>query len=109
MTEDILNNLRKDTIAIGRVLWEKDLASGLNGNISVRVDENRILLTATQTCLGILQGKDILLADLEGKVLEEGSLSTEKLLHTEIYKNFPEMKAVIHTHTPFTNAYFLEN
>lgn len=109
MNEDFLNNLRKDIIAIGRVLWEKDLASGLNGNISVRVDESRILLTATQTCLGILQGKDILLANLEGQVLEEGSLSTERLLHTEIFKNFPEVKAVIHTHTPYTNGYFLEN
>jgi L-fuculose-phosphate aldolase len=109
MTEETLNNLRKDIIAIGRLLWEKELASGLNGNISVRVDEARLLLTATQTCLGILQGKDILLANVEGQVLEEGALSTERLLHTEIYKHFPDIKAVVHTHTPFTNAYFLEN
>ena len=109
MPEEYINNLKKDIIAIGRVLWEKDLASGLNGNISVRVDAERILLTATQTCLGILQEKDILLANLEGKVIGEGALSTERLLHTEVYKNFPEAKAVIHTHTTYTNAYFLVN
>ena len=109
MTQEDINNLKKDIIAIGRVLWEKDLASGLNGNISVRVDDGRILLTATQTCLGILQEKDILLADLAGQVLEAGALSTERLLHTEIYRNFPEVKAVIHTHTTYTNAYFLAN
>jgi L-fuculose-phosphate aldolase len=109
MTQEAINNLKKDIIAIGRVLWEKDLASGLNGNISVRVDSERILLTATQTCLGILQEKDILLANLEGQVLEQGALSTERLLHTEIYKNFPDVKAVIHSHTTYTNAYFLAN
>src|SRR6185295_4108232 len=109
MPEELINNLKKDIIAIGRVLWEKDLASGLNGNISVRVDADRILLTATQTCLGILQEKDILLMNLSGQVLEEGAVSTERLLHTEIYKNFLDTKAVIHTHTTYTNAYFLAN
>jgi L-fuculose-phosphate aldolase len=109
MNEEQMNELRKDIIAIGRLLWEKDLVSGLNGNISVRVDDQRILLTGHGTCLGLLQEKDVLLATVDGKVLESGSLSTEKLLHTEIYKNFLQVKAVVHTHTVYTNAYFLEN
>ena len=71
-------------------LWEKNLVSGLNGNISRRVDDETILLTAHGTCLGLLQEKDILLMKVDGELLEEGSVSTEKLLHTEIYKNFPE-------------------
>lgn len=95
--------------AIGLLLWEKELVSGLNGNISVRIDAKSLLLTAHDTCLGLLQEKDILAADMEGNLLEEGSLSTEKLLHTEIYKHFPETAAVIHTHTTFASAYFLEN
>jgi len=107
MPEDHVENLRKNMIAIGRLLWEKDLASVLNGNISTRVDVERILLTATKTCLGLLQEKDILLINLDGQVLEEGQVSTEKLLHLEIYRNFPQVSAVIHTHTTFINAYFL--
>ena len=109
MNNDEILILKKDIVAIGRLLWEKDLVSGLNGNISVRVDENRILLTATRTCLGLLKETDILLADLEGTVLEGGELSTERLLHIDIYRNFPSGMAVIHTHTTYTNAYFLEN
>jgi len=96
-------------IAIGRLLWERDLASGLNGNISVRVDGERILLTATKTCLGMLQEKDILLIDENGNVLEDGAVSTEKIMHAGIYRSFPELSAVVHTHTTFTNAYFLAN
>ncbi len=109
MNETALKNLKTDIVAIGRLLWEKDLASGLNGNISSRVEDDKILLTAHSTCLGILNEKDILLMKLNGEMLEDGAVSTEKLLHTEIYKNFPDAKAVVHTHTVYTNAYFLEN
>lgn len=104
-----IENFRKNIIAIGRLFWEKDLVGGLNGNISRRVDNETILLTAHRACLGLLQEKDVLLMKLDGELLEEGSISTEKLLHTEIYKNFPETTAVIHTHPTYTNAYFSSN
>ncbi|MBP9853676.1 MAG: class II aldolase/adducin family protein [Candidatus Omnitrophica bacterium] len=106
---DHIQQLKDHIITIGRLLWEKDLVSGLNGNISARVDEERILLTATGSCLGMLQEEDILLMRLSGEMIDEGKVSTEKLLHTEIYKNFKETAAVIHTHLTYTNAYFLEN
>jgi L-fuculose-phosphate aldolase len=109
MNEELIQNLKKNITAIGRLLWEKDLVTGLNGNISVRLDAEVILLTAHNTCLGLLQDKDILSMKLDGQLLDEGSVSTEKLLHTEIYKNFPQTKALIHTHTTYANAYFLEN
>ncbi len=109
MNNDDIKDFKKNIISIGRLLWEKDLVSGLNGNISRRVDEETILLTGHGTCLGLLQEQDILLMNLDGTLLEDGHISTEKLLHTEIYKNFPEVTAVIHTHTVYTNAYFLNN
>jgi L-fuculose-phosphate aldolase len=102
-------NYKTNIIAIGRLLWEKGLVSGLNGNISRRLSDDAILLTAHGSCLGLLTEKDILQLKLDGTLLEEGSVSTEKLLHMEIYKNFDDADAVIHTHTTYTNAYFLEN
>ncbi len=102
-------HLKEEMIAIGELLWRKDLASGLNGNISRRIDKDTILLTAHGTCLGNLEEKDILSMKLDGELLDGGSVSTEKLLHTEICKNFPDAQAVIHTHTTYTNAYFLAN
>ncbi len=109
MSDEQINKLKKNIIAIGRLLWEKDLASGLNGNISARIDDESILITAHGTCLGLLKESDILQLKLDGELLEEGRVSSEKLLHTEVYKNFAETKAVVHTHTTYTNAYFLEN
>jgi L-fuculose-phosphate aldolase len=109
MNEELVLKLKNNMIAIGRLLWEKDLVSGLNGNISVRVEDDIILLTAHGTCLGLLQPKDILLMKLNGEMLEAGQVSSERLMHTEIYKNLSHAQAVIHTHTTYTNAYFLEN
>ena len=112
MNENLIKQLKTNIVAIGRLLWEKDLVSGLNGNISARlegVEDDTILLTAHSTCLGLLNEKDILTMKLDGTLLEEGSVSTEKLLHTEIYKNFPQVLSVIHTHTTFTNAFFLQH
>ncbi len=109
MKKTQFQDLKEEVITIGQLLWRKDLAGGLNGNISRRIDKDTILLTAHGTCLGNLETKDILAMKLDGELLEEGSVSTEKLLHTEIYKNFQDAQAVIHTHTTYTNAFFLAN
>ena len=109
MNEQKIEELKKSIVAIGRLLWEKDLATGLNGNISTRLDDDTILITATQTCLGLLHTSDIVVMKLDGTVVGEGKASTETLMHTDTYKEFPETKAIVHTHTVYTNGYFLEN
>lgn len=109
MNEEKIVSIKRNMIAIGRILWEKGLVSGLNGNISARVESDTILITAHKTCLGLLQEKEILLMELDGTILEGGAVSSEKLLHTEVYNNYPDAKSVIHTHTTYTNAYFLNN
>lgn len=109
MNEEKIKSLKNNILAIGRLLWEKELVSGLNGNLSVRVDNDTLLLTAHNTCLGLLQEEDVFALGPDGQLLEKGEISTENLLHREIYKNFPNIQAVVHTHTPYTNAFFLGN
>ena len=109
MNEEKIKSLKNNILAIGRLLWEKELVSGLNGNMSARVDQETLLLTAHDTCLGLLQEEDVLALQPDGQLLDKGEISTENLLHREIYKNFPNTQAVIHTHTSYTNAFFLEN
>jgi len=104
-----LKKQRKEIIEIGKLLWDKDLASGLNGNISVRVAKNTYLLTGRGTCLGRLSEKDIVLVDLAGQVIGKGEASSEKLMHAEVYKNFPEARAIVHTHLTFASGYFNVN
>ncbi len=104
-----IKTLKEQLITTGRMLWEKDLGSALNGNLSARVDGDVILLTAHATCFGMLKESDLVLMRTNGEILDGGKVSTEKLMHTEIYKNFPSANAVIHTHTPYINGYFLNN
>lgn len=101
--------LKHKIIETGKLLWDKGLVTGFNGNISARVDAQTFLLTATGTCLGYLTPKDILLMNAAGEVIGEGKASTERLMHTEIYKNFPKVQAVVHTHPTYTNGFFLVN
>ncbi len=109
MDKTKIKTLKEQLIATGRMLWEKDLGSALNGNLSARVEGDVILLTAHATCFGMLKESDLVLMKLNGEILDGGKVSTEKLMHTEIYKNFPAANAVIHTHTPYINGYFLNN
>jgi L-fuculose-phosphate aldolase len=104
-----IKTLKTQLVETGRMLWDKDLGSALNGNLSARVEGDVILLTAHATCFGMLQESDLVLMRLNGEILEGGKVSTEKLMHTEIYKNFPNANAVVHTHTPYINGYFLNN
>lgn len=107
MNEQMVIDVKKNVIAIGSLLWEKDLVTGLNGNISARVGDDRFVITARKTCLGLLHENDVVLMNLGGEVLEEGEPSSERPLHMAIYRTFPQVKAVIHSHTTYTNAYFL--
>jgi L-fuculose-phosphate aldolase len=102
-------NLKNKIIETGRLLWDKGLVAGLNGNISARVDAGTILITATGTCLGFLKDEDVLLVPLSGEAAGGKKASSEKLMHTEIYKNFPQVTAVVHTHPTYANGFFLAN
>ncbi len=109
MSAASIEQIKATVIESGKLLWNKNLVSGLNGNISARLDDDTILLTATGSCLAMLTPEQLLRLKVDGTMIDEGKVSTEKLLHTEIYRNYPEAAAVIHTHTIYTNAYFLHH
>ncbi len=101
--------LKEEIVRIGKLLWDKGLVTGFNGNISARLDNDTILITATGTCLGYLKEQDIVSLNLETGEVAGGKASSERFMHSEVYKNFPDIKAVVHTHPTYTNGYFLSN
>ncbi len=88
-----------EIIEAGKFLDSKGWVPATSGNISVRVDGSRVAITASGRHKGRLRPEDILLVDLEGKPLESKKPSAETLLHTTIYRLFPEARAVVHTHS----------
>lgn len=95
--------LKKEIIDIGKKLYAMRLVVARSGNLSMRINENAILVTATGTSLGGLKDKDIIKADLNQA--PDKRVTSEFPLHSLVYKNFPA-KAIIHCHPALINGYF---
>jgi L-fuculose-phosphate aldolase len=100
------NVLKQQIIQVGRRLYDVGLCVAKSGNISARIDEENILITATGTSLGALNLDDIIKINLkDGKSDSDKKPSSELPLHTLVYMNFPA-KVVVHCHPPLINGYF---
>ncbi len=100
-------NLKEDIIDIGKKLYELRLVVARSGNLSARLDENNIFITATGTSLGNLAGEDIIKVDLTSpSETKNERLTTEFPLHSLVYKSFPN-RVIIHCHPTLINAYFV--
>jgi len=101
-----VRNIKKEIIKVGARLYQANLAVAKSGNISARLDEKHILITATGTSLGNLRNQDIVKVNLEtGAPCGTINPSSELPLHSLVYKNF-KAKTVIHCHPPLINGYF---
>ena len=95
-----------EIIQVGKRLYETDLAVANSGNLSSRLDNEFILITATGSALGQLKEKDIVRLNLaDGKFTGESKPSSELPLHVLVYKNFSS-RVVVHCHPPLINGYF---
>jgi len=96
---------KEEVIKAGIKLDRYGLIALSGGNVSCKVDEDRILVTPSGMIYEDLVAEDIILMDLYGKIIEgnrKASVDTKALLY--IYNNMPEVKAVIHTHQPYATA-----
>ena len=98
--------LKEEMIKAGRRLYQTSLVVARSGNLSCRLDQDNILITATATFLGELRPQEIVLVNINTHK-SEGNLppSSELPMHSLIYKNFP-CQAIIHCHPPLINGYF---
>jgi L-fuculose-phosphate aldolase len=91
---------------IGKRVYEKGFVAANVGNISVRIDENEFLITPTGVSKGFLTTDMIIKVDGEGNVLEgEYKPSSEMKMHLLVYKERPDVHAVLHVHPPYATAF----
>ncbi len=69
------------------------------GNISVRLDSERIAITRSGGHKGFLDAEAVMQVDLAGVPLTDAKPSAETLLHCQIYRLFPQAGAVLHGHS----------
>ncbi|MBU0559983.1 MAG: class II aldolase/adducin family protein [Bacteroidetes bacterium] len=98
-------SLRKELTLACHKVYDKGFVAAYDGNLSCRIDEERILITPTRKSKGQIEEEDLLEIDLTGRIISGvGKASTENKIHTFIYNNRPEVKSVIHCHPIYATA-----
>ena len=96
---------RKLIIEVGKLLYERSYVVSSDGNVSIRLDENRVIATPTMTCKGRMTEDCLAITDMDGKPLNDRKASSELAMHLLIYKMRPDIKAVCHAHPPHGTAF----
>src|SRR5215831_2820564 len=98
--------LKEQICEIGRRVYARGFAAANDGNITYRLNDREVLCTPTMVCKGFLKPDDICTVDYEGKQLAGTRRRTsEVLLHLAVYKNRPDVNAVVHCHPPHATAF----
>ena len=92
------NQLRDQMAELGKSLYDRGLAHGSAGNISVKLADG-YLLSPTNSCLGRLDPAKISRLDGNGKLVSGDAPSKEACLHLGMYGERPTSAAVVHLHS----------
>ncbi len=100
-TEQAATQTRIDAlIRVAREFGQQGWTPATSGNYSVRVADNRLMMTRSGVHKRDLDRDGLMPVDLDGKPTEGGRPSAETGLHTQLYRQFPDVNAVLHVHSP---------
>ena len=97
--DDEFSEKARQLIEAGRFIDSKGWVPATSGNFSARLSDGTIAITVSGKHKGRLVQDDIMQINAEGDALDGKKPSAETLLHTAIYKRFPEVQAVLHPHS----------
>src|SRR5436853_1328457 len=97
---------RRDIVSFGRALHERGYVAAMDGNLSVRLGENRILATPTAMCKGVMRPSDLVIVDMQGRRLGgKRDVSSEIAMHLLIYRLRPDIRGIVHAHPPTATGF----
>lgn len=99
--------IKRNLLDVVKRAYSSSLFAGTSGNLSVYDKEkNRILITPGSFSYEAMTEEDLVTINLNGEVKEgKHKPSSEWRMHAEIYRQKPEVHAIIHTHSPFATAF----
>jgi L-fuculose-phosphate aldolase len=98
--------IRKELTEASHRLAAGGLVVGTEGNLSVRLDDGRVMVTPSGINKGRLTIDDMVIVDEHGKKLQGGHQpSSELAMHLFVYNNRPDIKACVHGHPPYATAF----
>jgi L-fuculose-phosphate aldolase len=103
--------LREAIVEIGRRVYANGYVAAMDGNISARLDDRRVVTTPTMICKGRMTPEALVLVDVEGNKLRPGERnpSSEFAMHREVYRLRPDVGAIVHAHPPFGTGFAVAN
>src|SRR3954467_4970163 len=100
------HQLRAYIVEVGRRLYARGYTASNDGNISVRLEGDRLLMTPKSVCKGFMSPEMMCITDLDGnKLAGDRDPSSEMQMHLEVYRQRPDAKAVVHAHPPTATGF----
>lgn len=103
--------LRDLICRVGRLMYQKGYIDGTAGNISARLDAQRILLTPSGLATGFMEAQQLIVVNLAGERVDDPTPAnaglrptSESLMHLECYRQRADVRGVVHAHPPTATA-----
>jgi L-fuculose-phosphate aldolase len=97
---------RQDLLRVCRLIYDKGWVAMNDGNVSIRLDEDRILCTPTAVSKGFVQPEDLIVCDMNGQKVEGRREGTSEIaMHITIYSLRPDIRSVVHAHPPTATGF----
>ena len=98
--------IRREIVTVCRRLWERGLIAGPDGNVSVRLAPDRILVTPTGMSKVDVRASDLVEVGDDGRHLRgTRRASTEIAVHLHIYARRSDVNAIVHAHPPVATGF----
>jgi L-fuculose-phosphate aldolase len=100
------HQLRRELVLFSKLLHRLGYMPGTSGNLSVRLDDERLLVTPTGASKFMLRSDDMVIVDLQGRQLAGSRKVTSELsMHLAVYEQRDDVMAVVHSHPPIATAF----
>src|ERR1700675_1255064 len=100
------SSLCADIVEVGRRMYARAYTASNDGNISVRLGSDRLVMTPKSVCKGFMTPEMMCITDLNGRKLEgDRDPSSEMQMHLEVYRQRQDVQAVVHAHPPTATGF----
>ncbi|HCA79975.1 MAG TPA: class II aldolase family protein [Bacteroidetes bacterium] len=100
------SDLARHIVAVCRDLYEKGFVTATDGNVSTRLPNGNILATPTSVNKGRVHENDLVEVTLDGVPVGAGRAPSMELgMHLFVYRERPDVRAVVHAHPPYATGF----
>lgn len=97
---------REEIVHYGRMVHQRGFVAAMDGNLSVRLGEDRILVTPTCVSKGAMRPGDMVIVDMDGKLVRgRRNVTSEIGMHLLVYRMRQDVEAIVHAHPPTATGF----